>query len=199
MATETDIINAGLVLLGELPIVSTSDNRKAARLCTLRYPQIRDAVLRAHPWNCATKRHKESATLTPAPAFGWSNAFAVPADFLRLVKFKGFSQDYIFEDGRLLSNDSAVEFVYIYQLTDANKMDALLRETIAARLASDNALPLAKSGRLSDLLWARYTAKLAEARSIDAQENPTQEFMADEWDNARFTGVAGRFRPIEDA
>ena len=199
MAGELNIINAGLVMLGELPIASLSDNRKAARLATLRYPQARDAVLRAHPWNSATKRHTESATVLPAPAFGWTNAFALPADFLRLIRMKDHSQDYVLEDGRILSNDSSVSFLYIAQLTNVLAMDALLRETIAIRFAADTALALTKSGRLADLLWTRYLAKLAEARSISAQENPTQELIADEWNDARFIGVAERFRPIEDA
>ncbi len=199
MAAETDIINAGLILLGELPIVSTSDNRKAARLAALRYPQVRDAVLRAHPWNCAVKRGSESAAASPAPAFGWTKAFNVPADFLRLVRLEDHRQDYAYENGQILTDNASIKFLYIFQLTDVNKMDALLRETIAARLAADSALALAKSGSLTALLWKQYETKLGEARSIDAQENPTQEFMADEWDNARFIGVAGPFRPIESA
>ena len=108
-------------------------------------------------------------------------------------------QDYAYENGQILTDNASIKFLYIFQLTDVNKMDALLRETIAARLAADSALALAKSGSLTALLWKQYETKLGEARSIDAQENPTQEFMADEWDNARFIGVAGPFRPIESA
>jgi hypothetical protein len=199
MAAETDIINAGLILLGELPIVSTSDNRKAARLSGSRYPQIRDAVLRAHPWNCATKRATESAAASPAPAWGWTNAFNMPADFLRLIRLRDHRQDYAYENKQILVDTASVQFAYVYRLTDVNKMDALLRESIASRLAAVLALPLAKSGTLRRELWKGYDDTLAEARTINAQENPTQEFMADEWDNARFIGVAGPFRPIESA
>ena len=54
MATSViEICNNALVDLGEEPITSLADNTKAARLCNQRWPAVRDAVLRAHPWNCA--------------------------------------------------------------------------------------------------------------------------------------------------
>jgi hypothetical protein len=47
-------------------------------------------------------------------------------------------------------------------------------------------------------LWERYENKLGEARSADAQENPPDVLIAEDFIEARIGGV-GSFRPIEDA
>ena len=67
MATSViEICNNALLDLGEDAIMSLQDDSKAARLCNHRWPGVRDAVLRAHPWNCAMAQW-ELAAGTAAP------------------------------------------------------------------------------------------------------------------------------------
>jgi hypothetical protein len=57
------ICNLGLVNgLGQDPIASLTDNRKAAIHCNLAYDPTRRAMLRAHPWDFATARARLSAS-----------------------------------------------------------------------------------------------------------------------------------------
>ena len=69
MTSIVEIGNIALVNLGEDTITSLSDDVKAARLINRRYAPIRDAVLRAHPWNCAMAR-AQLASVDPAPVWG---------------------------------------------------------------------------------------------------------------------------------
>ena len=84
MATEVDICNIALTNLGEPKVVSLTENSERARLCNLRYPDVRDAVLRSHPWNCAMKRAQLTRT-TSTPAFGYLYEYSLPADLLRVI------------------------------------------------------------------------------------------------------------------
>ena len=56
MASEVDIANRALQKLGAESIVSLTQDSENARACNLCYEPIRDAELRAHPWNFAIKR-----------------------------------------------------------------------------------------------------------------------------------------------
>lgn len=70
-----EICNNALLDLGEETIMSLSDDSKPARLCNQRWPGVRDAVLRAHPWNCCTAQAVLAADAAP-PA--WRRSFAYP-------------------------------------------------------------------------------------------------------------------------
>ena len=56
MASVVQICNSALNQLGASSITALTDDSKNARLCNERYTTIRDAVFRAHPWNCLIKR-----------------------------------------------------------------------------------------------------------------------------------------------
>ena len=56
MTTDVDIVNAGLIKLGEATITTLADDVKAARLANAIFADQRDVVLRAHPWNFAMAR-----------------------------------------------------------------------------------------------------------------------------------------------
>jgi hypothetical protein len=84
MASVVDICNGALNQLGATTILSLTEDSKNARLCNSRFTQVRDAVFRSHPWNCLQKR-QELAADTDAPAWGFSYAYTLPADCLRLL------------------------------------------------------------------------------------------------------------------
>ena len=87
MATDVDICNMGLSMLGTNLIATFNDGTTEANLCQLHYPNIRDAVLGARAWTFATTR-KELASGTPPdpiPA-GWGYAFLAPTDCIRVIQ-----------------------------------------------------------------------------------------------------------------
>ena len=85
MASEVEICNEALTALGENPILSLTDNSKAARLCNLKYANKRDYLLRRYLWNFAVKR----ITLAPdvaTPEFEFSAQFTLPVDCIQFRK-----------------------------------------------------------------------------------------------------------------
>ena len=169
MATQVDICNIALTSLGDQRIVSLSDNNERARLCSARYDDVRDAVLRAYPWNCALKR-AELAPSVATPAWGYSYIYPLPSDCLRVIDVEGYEVPYEVEGRNILTDASTVKLLYLAKVTDASQYDSLLVQAIGTRLAMEIAEPLTGRRDLRQDLTAKYQAVLAEARSVDTAE-----------------------------
>jgi hypothetical protein len=181
------ICNIGLIALGELPIDSLDDPYKRAALCRARYDDIRRAVLRGHPWNCARKR--AVLPLAPAqPLFGWRAAFQLPADFLRVVMLE--DDDLVkweIEGDTLLANtEPPANLIYIWDLQDTTKFDALLVQAIGKMIAAELAEPLTQSDSKVQGLLRDVDDKTGQARSIGSQESSPPEWDVDRWLRARW-------------
>jgi hypothetical protein len=181
------ICNIGLIALGELPIESLDDPYKRAALCRERYDDIRRAVLRGHIWNCARKR----AVLADAPAqplFGWQHAYQLPDDFLRVVKLN--DNDLVkweIEGDTLLTNtDPPANLIYIWDLQDTTKFDALLVQALGKTIAAELAEPLTQSDSKVQGLLREVDDKTGQARSIGSQESSPEEWDVDRWLRARW-------------
>jgi hypothetical protein len=181
MASDVDLVNMALSILGDDPIVALTDNTARARVANVVYGPTRDAVLRAHPWNCATTRVALTINLTP-PAFEWANSFALPANCLRVLSLNAVDQwgqpGYPFKiEGRnLLTNETVADIRYIFRPTDPSGYDTLLYDAIAYRLAGALAYPVTGSTAVVNGLLQIYEAKLKEARSINGQEGSPARF-----------------------
>ena len=110
--------------------------QKTLDFVTQRYTQVRDSVFRSHPWNCLQKRI-EIAADTTAPAWGFSFAYTLPADCLRLLRILDYDSNYKVEGRKILSNTSTMKILYVARVTDPNEYDELLRETLSAALSAD--------------------------------------------------------------
>ncbi len=184
-----EICNNALLDLGEDVIMSLGDVSKAAGLCNHRWPAVRDAVLRAHPWNCAMAQ-AELAAATAAPVWRWEYKYNLPADFLRIIHVVGQDgrtiADWEIQGGIILCNEDAPIFIsYVRRETDTKKYDALLDETLAARLAATLAYPLSGSTSLAQTYWEIYQQKLAEARGVDAREGVPESVTPTSWLGAK--------------
>ena len=168
-ATFVSISNRALTLLGAQPITSLEDDTKEARAANRMYLQSRDQVLRGHPWNFAMKRAALAANTT-APVFEYTNAYDWPADCLRIVEVDT-TEKWIIEGRQIVTDDGApLNIVYVSQVTDPTKFDALFVETYALRLAADIAYDITASQTVMSNMEELYARKLPEARLIDAQE-----------------------------
>lgn len=175
MAAAVDIANSALNMLGATNITTLTEDTKTARIANQRYAFVRDAVFRAHPWNCLISRVALSAD-SATPAFGYSKQFTLPTDpyCLRVLRLEDIDTVYRIEGRKLLTNESSIKIVYVGRVTDVNQYDTLLVETIAARLAADICFNLTNSNSLTAQLNQLYEEKLSEARFVDATEGTPQ-------------------------
>lgn len=190
MASKTDICNLALIRLGSLPIVSIDDGSKRANALKAIWDQVRDQVLRDHPWNFAIRR-ATLARLTEAPAFGYAYAYQIPAGCLRVL---GMVYDennidptleYKVEVGLLLTDEETALIKYIHRETDVGLYDANCCSAIAARLAADLAYNLTASAAMKEQMLKEYERELAAAKAVDAQEDTPEVYETNDWIDAR--------------
>ena len=176
MASVVDICNGALNQLGASTILSLTEDSKNARQCTARYTQVRDSLFRSHPWNCLQKRVQLAADTT-APAWGFTSAYTLPADCLRLLRILDYDSNHKVEGRKILTNNSSMKILYVARIEDPNEYDELLRETISAALAADIAYAVTSSNPVSLNMYNLYQTKLKDARFVDATEgqNTSQE------------------------
>ena len=176
MASVVDICNGALNQLGASTILSLTEDSKNARLCNARYTQVRDSLFRSHPWNCLQKRVQLAADTT-APAWGFTSAYTLPADCLRLLRILDYDSNHKVEGRKILTNNSSMKILYVARIEDPNEYDELLRETISAALAADIAYAVTSSNPVAQNMYGLYQTKLKEARFVDATEgqNTSQE------------------------
>jgi len=188
MASVVEICNGSLNQLGATTILSLTEDSKNARLCNQRYSQVRDAVFRSHPWNCLQKR-VELAADTDAPAWGFSFAYTLPADCLRLLRILDYDSNYKVEGRKILSNTSSMKILYIGRITDPNEYDESLRETLSAALGADIAFAVTSNNQTATNMYNLFQDKLKDARFIDSTEgqNVDQDLgMSDQIDAGTF-------------
>jgi hypothetical protein len=176
MASVVDICNGALNQLGASTILSLTEDSKNARLCNARYTQVRDSLFRSHPWNCLQKRVQLAADTT-APAWGFTSAYTLPTDCLRLLRILDYDSNHKVEGRKILTNNSSMKILYVARIEDPNEYDELLRETISAALAADIAYAVTSSNPVSLNMYNLYQTKLKDARFVDATEgqNTSQE------------------------
>jgi hypothetical protein len=187
-ASDIEVVNRSLTLLGVDPVNSLSDPTKAASTARRLYDDSRAAVFRAHPWNCLVRRVALPLDVT-TPAYEYTYQFVLPADFLRLLTLEDVNGRYSIESRRILYDGDNLKIKYIALLTDVPSYDTLLVDALAARLAADMAHPLLQSSTTMEQMWQLYELKLREAKFVDAQENSQEVLDADYWLNSRF-GIA---------
>ena len=188
MASTVDICNGALNQLGASTILTLTEDSKNARLCNSRFTQVRDAVFRSHPWNCLQKR-VELAADTTAPAWGFSYAYTLPADCLRLLRILDYDSNYKVEGRKILSNTSSMKILYIGRITDPNEYDESLRETLSAALGADIAFAVTSNNQTATNMYNLFQDKLKDARFVDSTEgqNLDQDLgMSDQIDASTF-------------
>ena len=188
MASVVDICNGALNQLGGTTILSLTEDSKNARICNARYTQVRDALFRTHPWNCLQLRASLAKDAT-APAWGFSSAFTLPADCLRLLYIIDYDSNHKVEGRKILSNTDTMKILYIGRITDPNEYDELLRETLSASLAADIAYGVTSSNPVAQNMYTLFQDKLRDARFVDStegQNNSPDLGMTDSIDASTF-------------
>ena len=191
MASIVDIANNALNILGASTISSLTEDTKNARICNQRFENVRNRIFRSHPWNCLIKRVQLAQNST-APVIEYTYAYALPSDFLRVLKIHNGTTDsvasdmpYKVEGKNIITDEATVYLVYVSKDTDPNNYDSYLYEVLAYQLAADMAYGITNNATLAKNLLNDADEKLRESRFVDAVENSTDTVEANEFTDAR--------------
>lgn len=194
MASVIQIANRALTKLGAARIISLGDDNKQSRAVLSCFDDLRDDELRSHRWSFAMRRTSLAAD-SEAPAFGFTYAYTLPADFLRLdlvndefpaVVMDNYigveTNDYTIEGNKILANMAApLKLRYIARIEDPNQMDVNFREALSCRIAAELAEDLTQSNQKRELAWNEYKQAVSRAVRTNAIEKPPMMQGDNQW------------------
>lgn len=183
--SEVDVANSALAKLGDYRIISLNDNTREARLVKQQFSKIRDELLRAHPWKFATTR-AVLALLPSAPAYGYTYAYGLPTDCIRVIEIDDNDEQWTVEGGQLLTDLPNACCKYVRQSTIPGEWEASFAEAFASKLAHDICYAVTQSASLKEQLLKEYQLKIQEARTFNAQEAGGDSVYAAQWLHSRY-------------
>ncbi|MES2348488.1 MAG: hypothetical protein V4641_13075 [Pseudomonadota bacterium] len=185
MASEVSICNQALQKLGASRITSLTEDSRNARAVNACYVEMRDAELRAHPWNFGRKRVVLSPDST-APVFDYGYAFTLPTDCLRPLPPARTGLDWQIEGGKILTNDgTTINLRYVRRVADPNEMDPCFRDMVACRIAAQVCEEITQSNTKLESIQAAYKMSKLEAKRANAFEQNSDDPPDDTWITAR--------------
>lgn len=111
MATQLEIYNMALALIGKPALTSVSGTDELTSKCNAVYALERDSLLREHEWNFAIKREAISTQGDAIPG-GWAYRWTLPVGCLRVLSVNEDDGEYpatervpfAVENGYILTN-----------------------------------------------------------------------------------------------
>lgn len=179
MATsDAKIVNIALRSLRAAPITSLANNSSEGQLAGELYPDARDAVTAAHPWNFAMRR-RVLAVLASPPAFTFAYAYTLPTDpwCLRAYKLNGSDSrkadgDFFKIEGRdLVTDASPANLLYVARVTDVTTYSPWFVQALAAYLRWQMAYAVTGSRGEEETAAAAYARTMRKARAVDSAED----------------------------
>ncbi len=185
MASEVDIVNNALILLGELTIIAISATTKAGRIFLNIYDGKRDWLLREYEWKFATRR----VTLAPdvaTPDFEFDKQFTLPADYLKFIEIYPNTIKYRLEKNKILCNETVLYIKYTQRITDPNEYDSSFKEAFAALLARESCFSITDSNTKYSKMDEAFEDRVNTAKFQGSIEDDLEAIQANDWLNQRF-------------
>lgn len=199
--TDVAICNLALDRLGIRSITSIATPTTEVEAVVARhYDEVRREILRRYLFNFAKKYTTLTASTTKTPAFGYSSAYALPADFLRLLSLGDISvnadtdpdlydmsEGFIFTD--YAEDDDTLSLAYVYDATTVTKFDPLFIRVLQLRLARALAYKFTLKNALINSIRDELVDAEREAVSAAGQEKRPRRIERSRLRDVRKLGV----------
>lgn len=202
--TKLQLYNQALGMVGEGSLATVTDNRPE------RYALDRiwdedpvKQMLEETYWDFATRSLEWNYNPAIEPDFGYTRAFDYPANFCRTVAvctdeyFKDPLIEYTPENGKWYCDLDTIYIRYISDADDYGRDMSLwterFRNIVATKMAAELSLRLTKSQSLQADLEAKLDKAIRKAKSLNAQEKPTQYLRPGSWTKSR-NGAQGSYK-----
>lgn len=191
MTSAVSICNRALLRLRVTRIADLSEQSEPARLCSALYPAARRRLIESHPWNFAVRR-TSLARLSTAPAWGFADAFALPADFLRLLDINdrtaadtAHSLETVGGTRALLIDAGAVDARYLFDQVDPGQFPDSFQEALSLEIARKLSYGLTDVQGIGEALTREFQAVIRGAKGTDAMQGTPRVRDRSAWLAAR--------------
>jgi len=205
MATKLGLYNGALVELGNERVTDTGEAVKAARELTAVYSNVVNECLSAGSWNFAMETIKATSDTGVTPAFGYTEVFAKPSDWLRTF---AVSEDeyfvnpliHYYDDASFWSADvSPLYFRYVSNDTglgfELTRWTPKFTRFVELELADRVCLAISQNNSLKEEVGKRRDKARKEALNQDAMNEAQPKFRpTSSWTQARWGRTVGRDR-----
>lgn len=204
MATKLGLYNAALRLIGERSLTSLTEEVAPRFFLDEIYTPALQYCLEQGYWNFAKRTVEASDVPSVEPTFGFSYAFTKPDDWLRTMmisadpRFSFPLQDYEDEQGYWYANVTPIYVAYValdadYGL-DLGKWPMTFTRFVEAHLAAEVCERISQNASKHEELRRMERARLGDARSKDAMNEPSRQPPQGRWARSRAGGWNNRSR-----
>ncbi len=187
MAIETSskvsIISNALVLAGELPCESLSEDRYGVTVGANLFENIYEAELQSNRWRFSMKLGSLSR-LVVTPLTKWQYAYQIPTDCLLIIGML-CPQPYEIYGDRIYTNATTVEMEYQFK-PEINRLPAYFTLLLTYALAKDAITPITENDARVAIMTRKYISQRDRALFADAQARPSTPIV-----HSPFTDVRG--------
>ena len=187
MAIETnskiDLISKALILCGEEPLNSLSDNRYGATVGANLFEMLYENELQANRWRFAMTKTALSK-LTAVPLNQWRNAFQLPPDMLLPIGVFPVDLRYEIYGTSLYTDRETIEFDYMFK-PPVTSAPAYFATLMTFALAQHMIKPITESDAAVNIMTAKYERQRGIAMYADAQGRPAKATFSDPFVNNR--------------
>lgn len=181
MSSEVQIARLALQSIGDrFDISSLSEASPEAEQVKLVFDNVRDMVLREHPWKFARKYATPAALAGDVPP-NWDYMFTYPSDALRIIRIVNpLGEDKTpirFQVARnsadvqvILCNESEPTIEYTKQITDPQQFDRQFVTALAYRIAQYIAMPITGDRSIMSDMKTLADIEVGRAQASDANE-----------------------------
>lgn len=192
MASNVDICNIALNILGQNPIAALTESSTNARKCNAVYESLRDEVLSSHPWKFATK-YATLAELSDETVPDWDYLYTAPS--LILLPFRVFNESTKQDDSEpfelirastgqncIATDCQDAQLKYVASIVDSTKFSIQFVKSLSTRLAAELSPGLTGDKDMRKSLMQEYFGYVDEAKRIDRlskkpRNNPTSTYV----------------------
>lgn len=197
MASEVQIAKLSLQNLGDrYDINSLDENTSEAEQVNLVFNDIRDMLLRSHPWKFA-RRFTSPGALSGTVPDQWGNMFTYPSDALKVIRVVNplgrmlppikFSISRNSSDVKvILCDEDEPEFEYIKKVTNTSEFDPSFTIALSWQISAAIAMPITGDIQILQMAEQKAQIKTNQAMVDDSNEGVEPEQTRDpDWITAR--------------
>lgn len=167
--TKIGLISKALILIGEKPLESLSDDRYGATVGSNLFELLYENELQSNPWRFSVKKSALSR-LVVTPLNQYAYAYQIPADCLLVRHVYPRTYYEIFGD-RIYTDATSVEMDYQFK-PDITAVPAYFSTLMVYALARDMVKPITESDTGVKTFAAKYVMQRDRAMYADAQARP---------------------------
>lgn len=198
-ASEVQIANLALQILGAPSIISLTADTLSAREMNLAFASVRDAELSRRRWRFSITRTSLPA-LVATPDSDYAYQYQLPGNFIRLIEggdirsvvdmcdYRSMNGAALYqvEGRRILTNLPApLAIRYVSRVTDTTLFTPSFDLALAASLADQTCEKITQSTDKQVVCRSRYKDAIREAATANALELASESQADDTWVMAR--------------